>query len=326
MSTANVARDLDALRAAVGDEALTYVGYSYGSFLGVTYANLFPNRIRALVVDGVLDPIAWTTGVGTQGSTIPFSTRLHSDIGAQATLDEFFRLCDTGTCAFGPASAARFAALGARLKADPSILNYSQLVGMTLSAMYDSSSWEEFAQLLADLDAATGPTAALRARVQAFQARPLYIAKRGFPRYPNFLEGFPAVACADSENPSSYAAWSAAAATSFGTFGPIWTWASSICAEWPAGDDDRYLGPFTASTTKPVLVVGNRFDPATRYEGAQTVAGLLPNSRLLTVAGWGHTSLFISRCADEAVSRYLLTSVPPAAGTVCQPDSVPFHR
>ena len=96
MSTANVARDLDMLRQAVGDEALTYVGYSYGSFLGVTYANLFPDRVRALVVDGVLDPIAWTTGSGNQGSTLPFSTRLHSDIGAQATLDEFFRLCDTG--------------------------------------------------------------------------------------------------------------------------------------------------------------------------------------------------------------------------------------
>jgi pimeloyl-ACP methyl ester carboxylesterase len=326
MSTANVARDLDALRQAVGDEALTYVGYSYGSFLGVTYANLFPNRVRALVVDGVLDPIAWTTGMGNEAATTPFSTRLHSDIGAQATLDEFFRLCDTGTCAFGPGSAARFAALGVRLRADPSILNYSQLVGMTLSAMYDSSSWEEFAQLLADLDAATSPTAALRARVQAFQARPLYIAKRGFPRYPNFLEGFPAVACADSENPSSYAAWSAAAATSFGTFGPLWTWASSICAEWPARDADRYLGPFTATTAKPVLVIGNLFDPATRYQGAERVASLLPGSRLLTVAGWGHTSLFLSRCADEAVNSYLLTSVLPALNTVCQPDSVPFHR
>jgi pimeloyl-ACP methyl ester carboxylesterase len=71
MSTANVARDLDMLRQAVGDEALTYVGYSYGSFLGVTYANLFPDRVRALVVDGVLDPIAWTTGSGNLGLDAP---------------------------------------------------------------------------------------------------------------------------------------------------------------------------------------------------------------------------------------------------------------
>ena len=69
MSTANVARDLDLLRQAVGDEQLTYVGYSYGSYLGVTYANLFPDKVRALIVDGVLDPIAWSTGVGDEAET-----------------------------------------------------------------------------------------------------------------------------------------------------------------------------------------------------------------------------------------------------------------
>ena len=94
MTTADVARDLDLLRQAVGDSRLTYAGYSYGSYLGVTYANLFPDKVRALVVDGVLDPIAWATGRAGEGSRIPFSTRLRSDVGAQATLNEFFRLCD----------------------------------------------------------------------------------------------------------------------------------------------------------------------------------------------------------------------------------------
>ncbi len=110
MSTANVARDLDQLRQAVGDEQLTYAGVSYGTMIGQTYANMFPGNVRALIIDGVLDPIAWTTGSG-DASTVPFSTRLHSDIGAQATLEEFFRLCDAGTCAFGPNSATRFKAL-----------------------------------------------------------------------------------------------------------------------------------------------------------------------------------------------------------------------
>ena len=73
---------------------------------------------------------------------------------------------------------------------------------------------------------------------------------------------------------------------------------SSICADWVTADTDRYLGPFDKNTANPVLVVGNRFDPATRYEGALTVDALLPNSRLLTVEGWGHTSLFLSACAD----------------------------
>jgi pimeloyl-ACP methyl ester carboxylesterase len=84
MATADVARDMDRLRAAVGDAQLTYAGVSYGSYLGVTYANLFPNRVRAVVVDGVLDPIAWSTGRGNEAATLPFSTRLRSDVGAQA--------------------------------------------------------------------------------------------------------------------------------------------------------------------------------------------------------------------------------------------------
>ena len=78
-------------------------------YLGVTYANLFPVRVRAVVVDGVLDPIAWSTGRGNEAATLPFSTRLQSDVGAQATLNEFFRLCDAGgaRCAFSGGAAAR---------------------------------------------------------------------------------------------------------------------------------------------------------------------------------------------------------------------------
>jgi pimeloyl-ACP methyl ester carboxylesterase len=338
MATADVARDLDVLRQAVGDPKLTYAGYSYGTFLGQTYANMFPDNVRAIVIDGVLDPIAWTTGRG-DGSTVPFSTRLRSDAGAQATLGEFFRLCDAGgaNCAFGPDSAARFAALGDAVKRHPlqitfpdgstGELNYSNLIAVTLGAMYDSSSWESFAQLLADVEATANPRA-LGVRLQPFwHPTNAYITKRGFPHYPNLVEGFPAVACSDSDNPHSYSAWSAAGAeadAAFGYFGRIWTWASSICAAWPSSDPDRYMGPFTNHTANPVLVIGNRFDPATRYEGAVTAATLLPNSRLLTVHGWGHTSLFLSGCADATVTRYLVDLTLPSAGTVCEQDHVPF--
>ncbi len=338
MSTANVARDLDVLRSAVGDDTLTYAGVSYGSYLGVTYANLFPAKVRALVVDGVLDPIAWSTGRGGESAIVPFSTRLRSDVGAQATLQEFFRLCDAGgpACAFAGDSAARFAALGAAVKANPVHVefpdgstfdvNYSILISMTLGALYDSSSWAEFAAALADLESRAAP-AALGARLQRFTVtRPAYVAKRGFPRYENFIESFPGVACSDSDNPDSYGAWSAAAvaADAAGYFGRIWTWASSICAEWPYSDADRYVGPFDRLTAKPVLVVGNQFDPATGYAGAVTVADLLPRSRLLTVHGWGHTSLFLSQCADDAIGRYLVGLVLPAPNTVCEQDNVPF--
>ena len=339
MSTANVARDLDVLRQAVGDAKLTYAGVSYGTMLGQTYANMFPNNVRAVIIDGVLDPIAWTTGAGGTGSTVPFSTRLRSDAGARDTLSEFFRLCDAGgaSCAFAPNSAARFAALGTRLKAHPvqvtfpdgstGEVNYSILIGMTLGAMYDSSSWESFASALADLEAQAS-AATLGVRFQRFwHPDNVYIPKRGFPHYRNFVESFPAVACADSDNPHSYGAWStagAAADAAFGYFGRIWTWASSICAAWPTSDADRYTGPWNHNTANPVLIIGNQFDPATRYQGAVIAAGLLPNSRLLTVHGWGHTSLFISSCADAVQTRYLVDLTLPSVGKVCEQDHVPF--
>jgi pimeloyl-ACP methyl ester carboxylesterase len=339
MSTANVARDLDVLRQAVGDAKLSYYGVSYGSMLGQTYANMFPGSFRALVIDGVLDPIAWAN----LGGAIPFSTRLRSDAGALATLNEFFRLCDAGgpRCAFGPNSAARFAALANKLLTGGPVtitfpdgstfrLDYSNLIGETLGAMYDSLGWEEFDDELAFVAGqvlGTTFSARLAPRTAPAPFRAAYIAKRGFPQYPNFVETFPAVACADSDNPVSYAAWSAAAAAAnaqFGYFGPLWTWITSICAKWPGADTDRYGGPFTTPTASPVLVVGNLFDPATRYEGAVTAHNLLPNSALLTVHGWGHTSLFLSRCADTVIARYLIDVVTPPAGTVCEQDHVPF--
>ena len=347
MSTANVARDMDRLREAVGDSKLTYYGVSYGSMLGQTYANMFPNNFRALVIDGVLDPIAWTTGaVGEQD--LPFSTRLRSDVGAQETLDEFFRLCDAGgdACplASGAGARARYAALAETLLTGPIIIqdpvtgelfeyNYSFLIADTLITMYDSFRWPEFAIFLTFLESRASPAAlgqamaAIRGPEPRSRTATGYITRRGFPHYPNFIEGFPGVACSDSDNPASYDAWVEAgveADAAHGYFGRIWTWASSICAEWPGQDDDRYTGPFDTATGNPVLVVGARWDPATRYQGAVIAADLLPNSALLTVNSWGHTSLFTSACADEAIAAYLISVTTPAPGAVCEQDLVPW--
>lgn len=335
MSTANVARDLDRLRQAAGDRLLTYYGVSYGSFLGNVYANLFPRRFRALVIDGVLDPVAWTTGRGGQARRVPFSTRLRSAVGARDTLNEFFRLCDAGgsACAFGPDSAHRFATLYRTLKKHPvafpqpdgSVLEYDEsfLVGDTLGAMYDSSIWPDLASFLAELETQADPAALAQHLLQ------LRAAAAAAPEYHNYVEGFPGVACSDTINPTSYRAWVRAAAVSRrrdGIFGPLWTWASSQCADWPGRDRDRYLGPFTHRTARPVLVVGNQFDPATPYQGAVTAARLLPSSRLLTLHAWGHTSLFRSSCADQAIGTYLLTGRTPPRGTVCEQDVVPFQQ
>jgi pimeloyl-ACP methyl ester carboxylesterase len=338
MATADVARDMDLLRRAVGDDKLNYVGYSYGSYLGATYANLFPGKVRALVVDGVLDPIAWATGRGDQARTLPFSTRLRSDQGALATLNEFFRLCDAGAanCAFSAGNPRRrYARLAERLLEEPVQLpdgqggtfpfTYADLVATTLGAMYDPPSWPDLAVFLQQLWDLTQPQAAaatlrtLRARLGGFQQED----------YPNFVEGFPGVACSETDNPANVGAWARAARASdrrFRYFGRLWTWITSICQPWPGWDADRYDGPWTRRTSNPVLVVGNRFDPATRYQGAVTLANLLPRSRLLTLDGWGHTSLFASACIDAHVNAYLLTARVPPRGTVCQPDVVPFAQ
>jgi pimeloyl-ACP methyl ester carboxylesterase len=337
MSTANVARDLDLLRRAVGDTKLTYAGYSYGSYLGATYANLFPGKVRALVVDSVLDPVAWSTGRGDQARTLPFSTRLRSAQGASETLNEFFRLCDAGgeTCAFSEGDPARrYARLAKRLLREPVefpdgeggtfLVTYAELVGFTLGALYDPVFWPELAAVLQQLWDLTSPTAAA-ASLQALRAR----LGAGFQQeeYPNFVEGGPGVFCSETHNPSHIGAWPRAARAQdrqFPYFGRPWTWTSSVCQPWPGWDDDHYDGPWNRTTANPVLVVGTRFDPATRYEGAVTLDRLLPSSRLLTMAGWGHISQGLSACADAHVSTYLLTTRVPPKGTVCQPDVVPF--
>ena len=203
MATANVARDMDRLRAAVGDARLHYYGVSYGSFLGTTYANLFPERVGRLVVDGVLDPVAWTTGVGDEAETIPFSTRLHSDAGAWATLQEFFRLCDAGgdRCAFSGGAEDRYAQLAEDLLAAPKVipfpdgtegeLNYSVLVAITLNFLYFSPDWPELAQLLADFESAPGSNR-VRMALRRYSRSSGWVSHRSFPRYFNALEGGPA--------------------------------------------------------------------------------------------------------------------------------------
>lgn len=114
MSTADVARDMELLRQAVGDDELNYLGFSYGSYLGNTYANLFPDRIRALVIDGVLDPIAWSAGAHL----------VYDQTSTQRVLEEFFRLCDAAGeagCAFAGAepSQVRYERLANRLAESP---------------------------------------------------------------------------------------------------------------------------------------------------------------------------------------------------------------
>ena len=167
MSTADVARDMDLLRRAVGDAKLSYLGFSYGSYLGNTYANLFPNKVRALVIDGVLDPRLWSSG-----------RQIQSDrVATQQVFDEFLRLCDAAgsQCPFfAPGgSSARWEALAAQIKREPLVLDptftytYDLLISDAAGAMYSPEIWTDYAafiSLVADLALEDQPTPALAAQ------------------------------------------------------------------------------------------------------------------------------------------------------------------
>jgi pimeloyl-ACP methyl ester carboxylesterase len=148
LSTANVAKDMDLLRQAVGDPGLSYIGVSYGTYLGATYANLFPRHVRALVLDGNIDPVAATTGRGDEARRLAVTLRFHQDEGMAATLRAFADLCgatDVATCAFAAgsptATRAKWATLLERLKANPvtvgdTTYTYNVVVGLTGEILY----------------------------------------------------------------------------------------------------------------------------------------------------------------------------------------------
>ena len=324
MSTANVARDMDLLRRALGDAKLNFYGASYGSYLGNVYANLFPKRVRALVMDSIVEPVDWATGRG-DGFSTPVFTREQSDRGTSATMQQFLRLCDRAgpRCAFSAGSPrAKWDTLLARARQDP--LTYAQIVAFTVRALSDPpESWSALAEQLQQLyDASTPAAAAAAARpVLATAATP---AQAG---YDNKDEAFLSITCTDTNNPRDPFRWPEVAASAdrrFGPFGSFWAYLSEPCATWPARDRDRYTGPFTRRTSAPVLIIGTRFDPASPYQNAVRVAQELPRGRLLTLEGWGHVAFGKSSCIAHYMDRYLVTGALPPAGTVCRPDQRPF--
>ena len=342
-STANFVRDLDLLRQAVGDPGFSFLGYSYGSQVGSTYAAMFPSRVRAVVIDGVVDPVAWSTGYGGTGALLPITTRLKSAEGASDTLGAFFRTCAAAgpaRCSFADpgASAGELSAKWDKLTRDirkrPVDLpqpdgtlhvTYAVLVSGALSILYDVPAWPTLADVAEALVELEATPAAAAARATA--AHGLAVTRARYADEPAFASGFDAVACVDGVEPRSPLAWPVAAAAQDRVapyFGSAWTFPSQACATWPGHDTDRYLGPYDRPTAKPVLVVGTRFDPATRYQAAQATAARMPGAALLTLNGYGHTSLGSSTCIDRFTAAYLIRGVVPPKGATCQPDHQPF--
>jgi len=335
VSTANVARDMDLLRQALGESSLTYLGASYGTYLGTTYANLFPDRVRALALDGAVDPVAYATGRDDETDRVPTFLRLTSHVGASQVMGQFLRLCaDAGPsrCPFAvgtdrQATTSRLDILMARLREHPLPvvtpqgtvqLTYARVVAAVGGNLYFQAAFPSLALALQQLDQGDGT---LMARLGQLLTPPT--------SYDNSHEAAAAVVCADSDNPASPRDWPPAAHAADRQapyFGSPFAYTSFACADWKVRDRDRYAGPFNRPTANPILVVGTTFDPATPYAGAVALTHDLANARLLTLNGWGHTALGQpSTCAHEAEVRYLVDLTLPAPGLVCKPDIGPFE-
>ncbi|HEX8344300.1 MAG TPA: alpha/beta hydrolase [Actinoplanes sp.] len=349
MSTAEVARDMDVLRRSVGDKKLNYMGFSYGSALGQYYANMFPDRFRALVVDGVIDPTKWVGSAATK--EVPSFDRIRSADGSYKALKEVLVRCDKAgglKCVFAAGDPVKnFETIAQRLRAKPLVIEdpefgtftftYADFIVSSLIELYYPDGAQYIVEMLSDLYTLTEPPAASSSAART-AARSDLVAKirsaktnrpaAGFP-YDNSLEAFAGVSCTDSLNPAdagSFPGLADKADKRAPYFGRVWVWNTPWCASktWTVRDEDAYKGPFTKRTVAPVLIVGNYWDPATNYSGAVAASKLLPNSRLLSSDSWGHTAYGTSTCATTAIDNYLLKATLPAKGKLCVGDLQPF--
>lgn len=338
VSTADNARDMDLLRRALGDDRLSYYGISYGTYLGATYAAMFPDRVRALVVDGVLDPVAWSTGnPGQRKVTTPFTTRIASAPGTYRALIAAFAACRKAgeqKCSIAKNPRAAWervldAAEEGRLEGGAT--TYQDMVGLAAGALYDPTMIPWFLDLVGQLDTGlstprdarvSARAAVLRERIQtAIDERPAAPWGTSARFGALDVQGL-GVMCSDTRNPANPRAWVTAAKRADREspwFGSYWTWLSSPCAQQGIGEPaDAFRGPWRTRTSTPLLVVGNTYDPATPITGAQKVHQLFAGSRLVRYDGFGHGAIGTSRCATAIMGRYLLTQRLPKDRTVCQ--------
>jgi pimeloyl-ACP methyl ester carboxylesterase len=312
VGTRDAARDLDVLRAALGDRKLTYLGLSYGSRLGTTYAEEFPQNVRALVLDGAVDP--------TQ-STVERSVAQAA--GFQAAFDAFAAQCArTRDCPLGrdPARAVTaFQALTRPLIDRPlpvgdRRLSYPDAILGVTQALYVSDAWPALARGISALAAGDGTLLLLFAD--------LYLDRHGDGSYGNAIEAFDAITCVDEERNTDPARIADAAARELAAApyrdpgrGPVA--ARDKCAFWPVPPTSTPHRP-QVSGLPPTVVVSTTGDPATPFQAGVDLAAALGGT-LLKVEGNQHGAVLQGNaCVDDAVAAYLVDLKVPAAGTSCR--------
>jgi len=298
LDTASTARDLDQIRDAVGDQKLTYLGYSYGTYIGQWYAHLFPDKVRALSLDGVVDP------------TVPANDSLLGQIkGFEQNLQAYLSSRPAGR-------GAQLSADMARLDAQPLRVGNRELtrsLAMTgvLLTLYSQQFWTYLDTAIISLEHGDGSVLLALADQ--------YVHRHADGTYDNFISINWATYCLDFTVPTDVAAYdklSSAFASASPFFGPWSQYSNLQCAYWPV-KPKHANEPITVTGAAPILLVGGTNDPATPYSEAQSVNRQIDGSVLLTRQGNGHTSYDVSDCAHAAENAYLISLTLPATGTVC---------
>jgi pimeloyl-ACP methyl ester carboxylesterase len=308
-NTVNTARDMDQIRQAVGDDVMNYLGFSYGTELGWTYAHLFPQEVHTFVLDGVVDP----TQIHNENSIAQLK-------GFEEAFGQFANWCvKAPVCAdlHDPAATAEhlFASTQQTPLATgtPRKLTSSLASTGVLEALYSKSEWPKLADALTT--ATRGNGAGL------LQLADKYNQRSADGTYQNIIDANATISCNDTaaHKPPSVAkvlARSKVLAKRFPIFAGTGGGSGASCLGWQPHRTP--IPPPTAATPKPVLVIGNLHDPATPYAGAVHLAAEMGNAQLLSWDGEGHTSyLNGSSCIDRYVNDYLIHSTLPPKGKVC---------
>lgn len=306
-NTEATARDLDLVRQAVGDPKLTYLGYSYGTRLGSVYAQLFPKRVRALVLDGAVDPRAGeVAGAQTQAA------------GFEKAFDQFAAECRTrlAACLIGPDPRGTVMRVLARARQAPipgargRTATAGHVLLAVVSALYDRATWPELESAIAEAEG--GISNGVLSLADAYSQR----GANG--EFSNLLDANTAVNCADTKEKVSeptvkktLAAWR----TKYPMFGSTLALGLLSCQQWAV--PRQPVPAVRAAGAPPLLVIGTVNDPATPYASAQVLARTLASGRLLTWRGEGHTAYPKTPCVTAAVNTYLISVKPPAAGASC---------
>jgi len=312
IGTTNSARDMDIIRAVLGEPKLDYLGASYGTLLGATYANLFPQRVGRFVLDGALDPTIDSQQLG----------RLQA-VGFENALTSFINDCIASSgCPVGPTLGDALQQVETLLaKADQTPLPTGTSRPLTealattgiLAALYNKQyGWPALRQGLSEALADNGAT--------LLKLADLYTERNPNGTFAsNVNQAFPAISCTDEPTNLSVARIAHDSLTwqrSAPIFGESFAWGQYTCAIWPL--PPKHPEALTAKGAPPILVIGTTRDPATPYEWAVALAHQLDSGVLLTRNGDGHTGYNVGNaCVDSTVEQFLINDVVPPNGKTC---------